>query len=269
VRQLIRRIGFFAAMVKRILTALLLIPLVLGLLWVGSWGFFSVWLLCGLLMSWEYTAALCWSFSGRVIYSLWLVAFWIGVLGFMPWQVMLVGSFILLGVWLWQMDPGEAFGRVYEAAFGAIYIGFGWGSVGWHFGGKLPYRPEAVVGYLLPVWAADTAAYFVGRTWGRHKIRPRLSPQKSWEGLIAGLIGAAVVGHWSIPLTGDFPWVPGAVVGGLVGLVGFFGDVWESAWKRYQGLKDSGVLLPGHGGLLDRLDAFLWVSPLWWGLSKL
>jgi phosphatidate cytidylyltransferase len=78
-----------------------------------------------------------------------------------------------------------------------------------------------------------------------------------------------VVGHWSIPLTGDFPQVPGAVVGGLVGLVGFFGDVWESAWKRYQGLKDSGVLLPGHGGLLDRLDAFLWVSPLWWGLSKL
>ncbi len=255
-------------MTKRTLTALLLIPPVLGLLWAGSWGFLSMWLLSGLLMSWEYTTALQWPLTGRLTFSLWLTALWVGGLGLFPWQILLAGTFILLGGWLWQMDPAEAFGRVYQAALGAVYLGLGWGSIGWHFGEKVPYRPEAVIGYLLPVWAADTAAYFIGRAWGRHKIRPRLSPQKSWEGLLAGLISAAAIGHWSVPLTGDFARVPGAVVGALMGVVGFLGDVWESAWKRYHGLKDSGTLLPGHGGLLDRLDAILWVSPLWWALSK-
>lgn len=228
-----------------------------------------LWLLSGYFMAWEYTTALQWSIFGRFLFSGWMLMLWAAGAGLLSWKLFLVGSFILLGVWLWQMDPVRDFGKVYQAAFGGIYVGVGWGSLGWYFGGKEPYMPEAILGYVLPVWASDTAAYLVGRSWGRHKIRPRLSPQKSWEGFWAGFVGAAVVGQWSLPWTGEFQEVPGALVGGAMAVMGFLGDVWESAWKRYHHLKDSGFLLPGHGGLLDRLDALLWISPLWWGLSTL
>ncbi len=256
-------------MAKRILTALILIPLVIGLLWVGLGGFLALWLLSGSIMVWEYGSALQWSVKRRLFFGGWHLVFWLTGMSLLPWKVLIVLSFILLGGWLWDMDPEQEFHGVYQAAFGAAYLGLGWGSLGWHFGVKEPYEAKAVLGYLLPVWAADTAAYFVGRIWGRNKIRPRLSPQKSWEGLVGGFLGAAAVGHWSLPLTGDFREVPGILVGGAIAIVGFFGDVWESAWKRHHHLKDAGALLPGHGGLLDRLDALLWINPLWWGLSRL
>ncbi len=256
-------------MAKRILTAVLLIPLVLGLLWAGQWGFLTLWLLCGALLAWEYGTALQWSIAGRTLFGIWHILLYLMGIGLVPPKALLVFSFVLLGGWLWRMHPEKAFQRVYQVAFGALYLGIGWGSVGWHFGTKAPYAVEAILGYLLPVWASDTVAYFVGRAWGRHKIRPRLSPQKSWEGLLGGIVAAAIVGHWSVPWTGDFQEVPGAFVGGVAAIAGFLGDVWESAWKRYHGLKDAGSLLPGHGGLLDRLDALLWISPLWWGLSRL
>ncbi len=256
-------------MAKRILTAVLLIPLVLGLLWAGQWGFLTLWLLCGALMAWEYGTALQWPIVGRTLFGIWHILLYLMGIDLVPPKALLVFSFVLLGGWLWHMHPEKAFQRVYQVAFGALYLGVGWGSVGWHFGTKAPYAAEAILGYLLPVWASDTVAYFVGRAWGRHKIRPRLSPQKSWEGLLGGIVAAAIVGHWSVPWTGDFQEVPGAFVGGVAAIVGFLGDVWESAWKRYHGLKDAGSLLPGHGGLLDRLDALLWISPLWWGLSRL
>jgi len=254
--------------IKRILTALLLIPPVIGLLGAGRWGFLGLWLASGGLMAWEYGTALQWPIVGRLLFIGWHLALCLAGVGLLPWKVILGLSFVGLGWWLWHMIPEKEFQRVYQAAFGAIYLGIGWGSVGWHFGTKEPYEAKAILGYLLPVWASDTAAYFVGRAWGRHKVCPRLSPQKSWEGLLGGVLAAALVGHWSLPLTGDFRGVPGALVGGGMAVVGFLGDVWESAWKRYHGLKDAGSLLPGHGGLLDRLDALLWISPLWWGLNR-
>ncbi len=143
-----------------------------------------------------------------------------------------------------------------------LCIGGGWGSLGWHFSRKA-YDPVAVLSFLGLVWIADTAAYLVGKRWGRHKAVPHLSPQKSWEGLLAGVVVTAAAGHWLVSLTGDWAGIEGALVGGMVAVVGFWGDVWESAWKRYHGLKDAGHLLPGHGGFLDRVDALLWVGPAW------
>ncbi len=255
-------------MIRRVVTALVLIPVVLGLLWVGKWGFLGLWLVCGLLMAWEYTTSLAWPYSARVVFGGSLIGVWLTGMGLVPWQGMMGLSFLLLAIWLWGMNPLSDFSRVYQGAFGILYLGLGWGSVGWHFGLKHPYRWEAILGFLLPIWASDTAAYMVGRRWGRHKIRPRLSPQKSWEGLMAGLIAAAFVGYWTIGWTGDFVELPPALVGLGVALIGFFGDVWESAWKRQHALKDTGSLLPGHGGLIDRLDAFLWVGPVWWAMAR-
>lgn len=111
------------------------------------------------------------------------------------------------------------------------------------------------------VWLGDSAAYYVGSTWGRHKMAPRVSPNKSWEGAVAGLVTAlgATVG-WSMWRFGHVEW--GLVaLGGLTGLAGQVGDLVESMFKRGAGVKDSGGLLPGHGGALDRLDALLFAAP--------
>jgi phosphatidate cytidylyltransferase len=111
------------------------------------------------------------------------------------------------------------------------------------------------------VWATDTFAYFVGRWCGRHKLAPQLSPGKTIEGSIGGLVGAILVGatfgHWI-----HLPLAHGVAVGTLAGVVGQVGDLFESALKRELGIKDFGRFLPGHGGALDRFDSLLFVAPL-------
>ena len=114
---------------------------------------------------------------------------------------------------------------------------------------------------LASCWAADTAAYAVGKKWGRRKLCPAISPGKTVEGAIAGLIGSllatAAFGFWF-----GLPLAYGASLGGLLGVAGQLGDLAESKLKRWAGVKDSGALLPGHGGVLDRFDSLLLNAPV-------
>jgi phosphatidate cytidylyltransferase len=131
---------------------------------------------------------------------------------------------------------------------------------------------ELALAVIAGVWANDSLAYLVGSTFGRHKMMPRISPNKSWEGFLAGAAGTIAV--W-VALALLFPWVgvklPLAVaVGVLIGGTVVIGDLFESRLKREAGVKDSGSLLPGHGGFLDRLDSLILVGliaywALWWG----
>jgi phosphatidate cytidylyltransferase len=114
---------------------------------------------------------------------------------------------------------------------------------------------------IVAVWAADVAAYAVGSTMGRRKIVPRISPGKTWEGTLAGFLAAAlVVLLWSRPGLG-LPTMS-VVIAVLVGPAAFAGDILESWIKRRAGVKDSGTVLPGHGGVLDRIDSLLAAAPL-------
>lgn len=113
----------------------------------------------------------------------------------------------------------------------------------------------------LCVWTEDTAAYFVGRFFGRFKLAPSLSPGKTIEGFFGGLVSALLVGAL-MGLWFHVPLRDGLVVGALAGLFGSLGDLWESSLKRELGIKDFGGLMPGHGGALDRFDSFLFVAPL-------
>lgn len=123
---------------------------------------------------------------------------------------------------------------------------------------------------LMVVWAADSGAYFAGRTFGRHKLAPRISPNKTWEGLFGGLLAGLLVvvafgfgfgvPEWQLITVAQLPWLL------LVTVVAVFasvlGDLFESLLKRHAGAKDSGHIIPGHGGVLDRVDGVLAALPV-------
>ena len=111
------------------------------------------------------------------------------------------------------------------------------------------------------VWATDTFAYFTGRSFGKRKLAPKLSPGKTVEGFVGGLLGAMLTGGLFAAWI-HLPLAVGLGIGGMAGIVGPLGDLFESALKRELGLKDFGRVMPGHGGILDRFDSLLFVAPL-------
>lgn len=124
--------------------------------------------------------------------------------------------------------------------------------------------PWLVLLLFAIVWLGDTAAFLVGRRWGRHKMAPRVSPNKSWEGAAASL-GIAVIAAlaWSLLVLGRLSAAVVAIAV-AVNVAAQLGDLTESLFKRGSGIKDSGHMLPGHGGLLDRIDALLFAAPVLW-----
>ena len=144
--------------------------------------------------------------------------------------------------------------------------------------GEFPSLPtEGFLLVLLPLlvtWAGDTAAYFAGKRFGRRRLAPRTSPGKTVEGGIAGLAGSLITGlclGFVLEGQANFPITPaaGALIGLLLGAAGQLGDLAESRFKREAGVKDSGRLLLGHGGVLDRFDALFFAIPLAYGLIVL
>lgn len=144
--------------------------------------------------------------------------------------------------------------------------------------GTVPAHPwEGTLLLFLPItvtWIGDTAAYFIGRKLGRRRLAPRVSPNKTVEGAVAGLIAAPAAGALMGTVLQDLPNFPvsplaGAVMGLVLGAGAQVGDLVESVLKREVGVKDSGTLLPGHGGALDRLDALFFTIPLGYGLILL
>jgi phosphatidate cytidylyltransferase len=126
----------------------------------------------------------------------------------------------------------------------------------------LALQAHELLAALVLVWIADTAAYFAGRAWGRRKLAPLISPGKTWEGAIAGLMASlayAIIGGFWIQ---GIAWAPFLAAAALLAMVSIVGDLFESAAKRQAGVKDSGRVLPGHGGMLDRIDSATAVLPL-------
>lgn len=150
---------------------------------------------------------------------------------------------------------------------GVMYIGF----IGAYLISlrSLPEGQWWLMVVLPAVWLADAGAYLIGSRWGKHKLSPRLSPKKSWEGYLAGIlfgvIGTVLLtqlyGLWLQPQSA-ITLQRAAVIGVVMGVFPTLGDLGESMLKRQVGVKDSGKLLPGHGGVLDRIDSWLWAAVL-------
>jgi len=149
---------------------------------------------------------------------------------------------------------------------GILYMGWMLGH--WVSLRELDHGRELVIFALLSTFACDTAAFFVGRTWGKRLLAPTISPKKTWEGAIAGFIAAAAVAlvlrvllnlnGWDLPLS----YAHTIALGCLIGLFAQLGDLLESLLKRRAGAKDSGSLMPGHGGILDRIDSLVFTGAI-------
>ncbi len=203
----------------------------------------------------------------------------IALMAALPWghALPLFGIVTLIGViwwllatlWLWRVDfgrDGSGWSRSLKLAAGSLSIIPAWCAlVLLHTGG--PTGPRWALLALGIVWAADSGAYFVGVRWGRKKMIPHISPGKTWVGLWGGAIAAVAVGllgAWL--LIGIKPaQLPLMAVLALITLAAsVVGDLFESLMKRHSGCKDSGTLIPGHGGVLDRIDSVLAALPVLW-----
>ncbi len=184
-----------------------------------------------------------------------------------PGFALVVGALVALAL---ELSRGDRRGWPRRAAWtvgGALWTG---GLLGYlvglgEVGSTATAAPASVPVWLLlalgVTWAADIAAYAVGSLWGSRKLAPRLSPGKTWEGTLAGFAAAALVAVLCVPLAG-IPALPALLVALLAGPAALAGDLAESALKRSAGVKDSGTLLPGHGGVFDRIDSLLGVTPV-------
>lgn len=265
---------------KRILTALVLIPLVLLLVFLGP-----AWLVT--LAVAAVAAMAAWEFLGlaektgakppRVAILVAILALFAGCFA-LPDQTASILGILSVGLLVYctfsqpveRMIPDAA-----TALFCLLYTGFTLTALPALI--AQPNGPSLIIFLLCVVWAGDIAALYVGHLWGHHKLAPKLSPNKTWEGTLGSVAGSLLITgvllalahllvvHFNSAKLSYYEdiwyWLTLAVV---VNVAAQVGDLAESALKRSAGVKDSGTLLPGHGGVLDRIDALLLAAPVLW-----
>lgn len=128
--------------------------------------------------------------------------------------------------------------------------------------GGITFSPGIIIGFFLLIWANDTGAYLTGMSMGRHKLMERISPKKTWEGFFGGIIIAALVAWFLSDWLGVVDKIQWVIISLIISVAGTYGDLFESMLKRSIGVKDSGTILPGHGGFLDRFDSAIISFPL-------
>ena len=199
--------------------------------------------------------------AGYAGFALTLLGLQLGDLAWMVAGILatLFFSFVFYGLSDIRASATTSFG---VTLLGVVWVGAGLGLL--LLVRDVPdYGFWAVIAVMFTVFAADTAAFFVGRTLGRHSLAPSISPAKTWEGLAGGVLAAMAAAFLILYKDRDeFLTIPETLLlGAAVALAAVFGDLFESAVKRDLQAKDSGSLLGGHGGMLDRLDALLWAGP--------
>ncbi|GAB4260879.1 MAG: phosphatidate cytidylyltransferase [Deferrisomatales bacterium] len=252
---------------SRVKTALVAAPVFLGILFFGGPVLFGLLVAVG--------AAVGVREYGRIVggpedlLEETFLAGWAGViaLGFLaatpelPTALLAGGALLYLLAWIVGTGPAEAtLGRWGRAIGGWVWVAFFLGHAVW----VRRHGISPVVFVIAVVWAGDTAAYYVGSAWGSRPLAPRVSPNKSLEGAGASLVAAAALAlalGALLPLPHG-PWAS-LLLGVALNAVAQVGDLAESLLKRCGGVKDSGHLFPGHGGILDRIDGFLFALPLY------
>jgi phosphatidate cytidylyltransferase len=247
----------------RILSAAVLAPLALGCIWLGGVAFTGLVALIAAGLSYEWLG-LCRqrsSLPAALLFAALPLSVVLTEYGAVAWALMLLAAATVAGT-----AYSRGLSRSRPLAFGIPYLGLGAVALVW-------LRQQSgngganVIVLLLVVWASDIGAYVAGRALGGPRLAPSISPGKTWSGAVGGLVAAAAVGLAasailsSVPISWHLMAVRPAALAVLIGFVSQAGDLFESQLKRHFGVKDSGTMIPGHGGLLDRLDAVLTAAP--------
>jgi phosphatidate cytidylyltransferase len=247
---------------SRIVVGAVLLPAVLGLVYLGGWWLWALTLAAGLIALHELyritrplRPVVLAGFAGT------LLALLGAELGGVPWMAAgflatLLFAFVLKGI----SDTRQSL----TVSVGVTVLGVAWIALGLAHALLLRSIPDhgrlAVFTILLAVFASDVAAYFTGVLIGRHKLAPTISPGKTWEGLAGGTIAAILVPFFALYHQHFLTIGESIALGALLAIVAPLGDLFESAVKRDMNVKDTGRLLAGHGGMLDRIDALLFAS---------
>ncbi|KAF5438032.1 phosphatidate cytidylyltransferase [Candidatus Methanophagaceae archaeon] len=259
---------------KRILVAIVGIPAILILIFLGGWYFFLLICIISLVAQWEfYEMQKKKNFQPQRING--IIAGILILLGFQTgeWQMIGIGLvFILMSILAFEMfrHHENASTNIGVTLVGVLYLPMFLGTLihtklyADHIISGVQYAGfKYIMMILVTIWICDTFAYTFGNLLGRHKLYMKVSPNKTIEGGIAGLIGSiltvVIVKIFNIlPLD----WFSTILIGTAIGVFGQMGDLVESWFKRDAGVKDSSALLPGHGGMLDRFDSLLFLSPI-------
>ena len=252
---------------RRVLTAVALIPIVVYVvLWANFWVFLAVLATVAVLCYREYDAiADGYGFGapGPLGYGAGLLLLvWEGE----AWLLATVATLVALSMAMRSEDLAKALPRAALLATGIVYVFGCWKCA-------MPLRaqnPHWLMYALLLNWMGDAGAYYIGRKFGRHKMAPRVSPHKSWEGAIASVATSVLVaGAYLVRFVPQVSIVPAIALTAAANAAGQLGDLAESAMKRGAGVKDSGGILPGHGGFLDRVDSTLFALPVIYAYVRL
>lgn len=247
----------------RVGSALVLAPLAIGVAYLGGWVFAAFWGIAAIVVMWEWTTLVAGA-DRRSVLMIGIVA--------VALAVALAESSIVADDRFSDLRFAAAaivlaMGMLAGAAIAPRARGF-WVAAGVPYAGAMALAPMAlrsddVYGFVAMiflfavVWATDIAAYFVGRAVGGPRLAPQLSPNKTWSGSIGGLVGAVLAAVLVVKVSGVNNVLPATLIAIALSIVAQIGDLFESAIKRRFGAKDAGSLIPGHGGLMDRLDGFV------------
>jgi phosphatidate cytidylyltransferase len=255
---------------KRILTALCLLPIFIFVVISPKIYFFAaLTAVAAVLAELEYFSiakgcgfnpwkalGVCWTLAFIAV-ALWPRSLQLEVVisaGFMSLIIMTLFS---------KYDLKKAFDSISSTIFGVFYIGF---FLAYFIALKSQGTERGKDLLLLlafTVWAGDTAAYFVGSAIGKHKLAPKISPKKSWEGSIANVAASLLMAHIArLTFIQSIDGTDVLILGFAISVIGQLGDLFESVLKRAAEIKDSGNILPGHGGILDRIDSLIFTAPV-------
>lgn len=264
----------FSSTQWRIISALTLVPIVIGAVIVGEVTFSLLIILMLFQASREYGQMLKRKGYDLSFLLMWaIILMWTVTSQWLNERWLAPGlTWLLLVSILWILYKHETTPNLSQpieqwalTVAGSLYLG-----VGGAYLLQLRAHPDGLwwtLTTLFAVWIADTAAFYIGRTWGEHKVAPSLSPGKSWEGIVAGVVGGTLAGGgWALlwPWLAARPTTPtmgqGALLGALLATLTPAGDFFISLIKRQVGVKDTSDLIPGHGGALDRIDSIIWAG---------
>jgi phosphatidate cytidylyltransferase len=247
----------------RVLSACVLLPVTLAMVVLGGWGFAAFVALAVAVIALEWGRLSALRFDQR---SGWIAGAAVLVVGLASTVLIASGraeaavACLLGGALLSGLLARVIGGRPAWTSLGVVYVGLPALCLIW-----LRAAPEvgvsALLWLLVVVWTTDTASYLAGRTIGGPRLAPRVSPGKTWSGLCGGVLGAALAGAVTAWLLGSERLLQAAGLGAVLAIVAQLGDLAESALKRAARVKDSGSLIPGHGGLLDRVDGLWFAAP--------